>query len=104
LYSRIANHTRRATAASGYRPQAQRRFRVFGTRAFGSQSNGKRLMSELRAAMRATFGIGGDPFEKYSFRERSWKVKFRALAAPPADLEEAMREVGLSPRRENPRT
>jgi hypothetical protein len=53
---------------------------------------------------RATFGLEGDPFENYSFRERSWKVKFRALAAPPAELEEAMREAGLSPRRENPRT
>jgi hypothetical protein len=77
---------------------------LFGTRAFGSQSNGKRLMSELRAAMRATFGVEGDPFEKYSFRERSWKVKFRALAAPPAELQEAMREVGRSPQGENPRT
>jgi len=68
---------------------------LFGTRAFGSQSNGKRLMSELRTAMRGTFGLEGDPFEKYSFRERSWKVKFRALAATPAELEAARRELGV---------
>jgi hypothetical protein len=68
---------------------------LFATRAFGSQSNGKRLMSELRTAMRGTFGLEGDPFEKYSFREKSWKVKFRALAAAPAELEAARRELGV---------
>jgi hypothetical protein len=70
---------------------------LFGTRAFGSRSNGKRLMSELRGAMRATFGLEGDPFEPYSFRERSWKVKFHALAAAPAVLEERKREAGQAP-------
>ena len=75
---------------------------LFTTRAFGSSSNGKRLMSELRAAMRATFALEGDPFESYSYRERSWKTKFRALADAPAVVAAAMREAGMSPRADGP--
>ena len=65
---------------------------LFVTRAFGSATNGKRLMSELRTAMRATFGLAGDPFERYSRNLKMWKPKFRALAAAPGDFEAAMRE------------
>jgi hypothetical protein len=64
---------------------------LFVTRAFGSKENGKRLMSELRVAMRATFGLEGDPFERYSFKEHSWKPKFRALAAAPVQVDEVTR-------------
>jgi len=68
---------------------------IFQTRAFGTSSNGKRLMSELRKALRATFGLEGDPFEVYSRFNHNWKPKFRALAAAPRELESAMKELGV---------
>jgi hypothetical protein len=64
---------------------------MFVTRAFGSRANGKRLVSDLRKALRATFGIEGDPFEAYSFRDHQWKTRFRALAAPPKVMAAARR-------------
>ncbi|HEY2512532.1 MAG TPA: hypothetical protein VGI39_16810 [Polyangiaceae bacterium] len=59
----------------------------FTTRSFGTSSNGKRLMSELRTALRETFGIAGDPFEPYSRRDKGWKPKFRALSCAPNERE-----------------
>jgi hypothetical protein len=66
---------------------------LFVTRAFGTASNGKRLMSELRKALRTTFGLASDPFEAYSRRTHNWKPKFRALAATPAEVAAARREL-----------
>jgi hypothetical protein len=65
---------------------------LFTTRAYGSRDNGKRLVSDVRKALVATFAIESDPFERYSFRDRCWKVKFRALAAPPKVIASATRE------------
>jgi hypothetical protein len=64
----------------------------FETRAFGSRENGKRLVSQLRTAMRRTFGLADDPFVRYSYRDRCWKPKFRALAAAPKVVAAAERE------------
>ncbi len=64
---------------------------IFTTRSFGSRDNGKRLVSELRGALRETFGIASDPFERYSFKLHCWKPKFRALAAAPKVVEAATR-------------
>jgi hypothetical protein len=66
---------------------------LFDTRAFGTRANGKRLVSDLRKALVATFAIDADPFEKYSFRDHCWKVRFRALAAPPKVIAAATREL-----------
>jgi hypothetical protein len=68
---------------------------LFVTRAFGSRSNGKRLISNLRDALQATFGLDDDPFERYSTTDHAWRPKFRALADTPAAVEAAMRELGV---------
>jgi hypothetical protein len=60
---------------------------MFQTRGFGSTTNGKRLMSELRTALKNTFGLESDPFERYSRATHCWKPKFVALAQAPAGIE-----------------
>jgi hypothetical protein len=62
----------------------------FVTKRFGSSAYGKRLVSDLRIALSAAFGIEDDAFHKYSFRSKRWRPKFRALAVraepAPGDL------------------
>jgi hypothetical protein len=65
----------------------------FTTRAFRTRENGKRAVSELRTALRATFALEDDPFERYSFRTKSWKPKFRAFAAMPTPAEAEVRSL-----------
>ena len=57
----------------------------FVTRKFGSSANGKTLMSDLRAALCAAFGIADDPFKKYSKHYKQWKPNFVALAGTPVE-------------------
>jgi hypothetical protein len=66
---------------------------VFDTRPWGSQANGKKVVSELRAALTKAFGIEESPIETYSRGTRSWKTRFRAYASAPVEVRAMLREV-----------
>jgi hypothetical protein len=66
---------------------------MFDTKPWGSQVNGKQVVSQLRRALCAAFEIAESPIETYSRGTKSWKTRFRALAGPPADFRAVMREV-----------
>lgn len=57
------------------------------TSTFGSQGATKNLISRLRAALKAVFGLDEDPFHDYSTRQ-SWKSRFVAGPHPPQDRRE----------------
>jgi hypothetical protein len=53
------------------------------TARFGSRGATKNLISRLRAALKAVFGLDDDPFYDYE-RERTWRTRFVAGPRPPA--------------------
>ncbi len=54
------------------------------TTRFGTPGATKNLVSRLREALRAVYGLEDDPFHDYS-RRQSWKTRFVASAHPPED-------------------
>jgi hypothetical protein len=64
---------------------------IFDTRPWGSQANGKKVVSELRGALMQAFGIAESPIETYSRRAKSWKTRFRAYATLPVEVRAAMK-------------
>jgi hypothetical protein len=66
---------------------------IFDTRPWGGRANGKKIVSELRQALSAAFEMTKIPIEPYSRRNKSWKPKFRALAAKPSDVARMERQV-----------
>jgi hypothetical protein len=73
---------------------------AFDTRPWGNKENGRKIVSELRRALGDAFGIEEPAIARYSYGTRSWKTKFRALAAPPRVVKEAERGLRAGSRRE----
>ena len=65
----------------------------FNTKPWGGQTNGRKIVSELRLALSRAFGIEEAPIGRYSYRAKSWKTKFRALAAAPGTVSAVERAI-----------
>ncbi len=57
---------------------------MFRWKNLGTFGNAKKIVSELRAVMKAKFGVSDDPFEPFSYDDQ-WRSKFRAWPDPPRD-------------------